>query len=230
MPAWLTYISWASLTLSFLCASWIVFDIARGYRQRMGIMNIVWPMTALYAGPLAVWSYLHVGRLRTARGQREAENRGQPTQLPPSFARSVALAASHCGSGCTLADLLVESALIAVPLTLFGSEVAAAWTLDYVFAFSIGIAFQYFSIRPMSDASPGRILRDAIKADTLSLTAWQVGMYGWMAIAIFAIFGGHLDKTGPVFWFMMQIAMLAGFVTASPVNAWLIKRGIKERM
>ncbi len=28
----------------------------------------------------------------------------------------------------------------------------------------------------------------ALKADTLSLTAWQVGMYGFMAIAQFAYF------------------------------------------
>lgn len=34
----------------------------------------------------------------------------------------------------------------------------------------------------------------------------------------------------PEFWFMMQIAMLCGFVTSYPVNWWLIRAGIKERM
>ena len=34
----------------------------------------------------------------------------------------------------------------------------------------------------------------------------------------------------PAFWFTMQIAMLAGFITSYPVNWWLIKVGIKERM
>lgn len=29
---------------------------------------------------------------------------------------------------------------------------------------------------------------------------------------------------------MMQIAMMCGFLTAYPVNWWLIKTGIKERM
>jgi hypothetical protein len=32
------------------------------------------------------------------------------------------------------------------------------------------------------------------------------------------------------FWFMMQIAMMFGFATAYPVNWWLIKSGIKEKM
>ncbi|MDR3555366.1 MAG: DUF4396 domain-containing protein [Syntrophobacteraceae bacterium] len=73
-------------------------------------------------------------------------------------------------------------------------------------------------------------LIEAIKADTLSLTAWQAGVYGWMAIAIFLIFGRELDKAGPVFWFMMQIAMGCGFITSYPVNWWLIRKGVKEPM
>jgi hypothetical protein len=82
----------------------------------------------------------------------------------------------------------------------------------------------------MRGLSPAQGLRAAVKADFLSLTAWQIGMYGWMAIAIFGLFGRELDKTDPVFWFMMQIAMLAGFATAYPVTWWLLKRGVKEPM
>ena len=74
----------------------------------------------------------------------------------------------------------------------------------------------------------------AIKADTLSLTAWQIGMYGFMAIAYFAIFrtvfGVELKPNMVEFWFMMQIAMLCGFVTSYPVNWWLIRAGLKEKM
>jgi hypothetical protein len=74
----------------------------------------------------------------------------------------------------------------------------------------------------------------AVKADTLSLTAWQVGMYGFMALAYFVIFrrGFRVSLTTdtPEFWFMMQIAMWFGFVTSYPVNWWLISTGLKERM
>jgi hypothetical protein len=48
-------------------------------------------------------------------------------------------------------------------------------------------------------------------------------MYGWMAVVIFAVFG-EIPKTNPTFWFMMQIAMLAGFITSYPANWWLLKR------
>ena len=84
----------------------------------------------------------------------------------------------------------------------------------------------------VADYRPQEVPAQKIKkqADTLSLTAWQVGMYGWMAAATFLIFGRELDSGGPVFWFMMQIAMLAGFLTCYPVNWWLLRAGIKETM
>ena len=110
----------------------------------------------------------------------------------------------------------------------------AVWILDYIFAFDFGIAFQYFTIKPMRDVTPWQGLIAAIKADTLSLTAWQIGMYGFMAVAHFWIFakvlGIELTTATVEFWFMMQIAMLFGFATSYPVDWWLTSGGIKERM
>jgi len=74
------------------------------------------------------------------------------------------------------------------------------------------------------------LLRLLLLNTVFLLTAWQVGMYGWMAIATFLIFGHEIEKTNPVFWFMMQIAMLIGFLTAYPVNWWLLRAGLKEKM
>ena len=82
----------------------------------------------------------------------------------------------------------------------------------------------------MQHLPPGQGLLAALKADTLSLMAWQIGMYGWMAIVTFWLFGHELRKGNPVFWFMMQIGMLAGFLTSYPINWWLVRRHIKEKM
>ncbi|MEO8925449.1 MAG: DUF4396 domain-containing protein [Caldimonas sp.] len=118
--------------------------------------------------------------------------------------------------------------------SFFDEKTFAVWVLDFVFAFVLGIVFQYFAIVPMRGLSPGEGIIAALKADTLSLTAWQVGMYGFMAIAqlyVYRHFFGHLAEVGtPEFWFAMQLAMVAGFVTAFPVNWWLIRTGIKEKM
>jgi hypothetical protein len=233
MPEWLTALAWVSLAFGVLSALVIVADILAGHRQHMGVMNVVWPVTGLYAGPLALWAYFAVGRLSTHKAMQEAKQRGEepPAEKKP-FWQAVGLAASHCGAGCTLGDLLVEGVLIPLGLsfTLFGHRIFGSWAIDYAAAFLIGVAFQYLTIKPMKNLSPGEGLVAALKADALSLTAWQFGMYGWMAIATFAVFGRELPKDGPVFWFMMQLAMLAGFLTAYPVNWWLVRSGIKERM
>lgn len=231
IPSWLQALSVFSLTVAVLCTLIVVIDIARGNWQHMWIMDVVWPLTALYSGPLGLWAYFRMGSLSTHHAMMQAKDRGmEPPGKTKPFWQKTAVGTTHCGSGCTLGDIAAETFTIAVPLSLFGSHVVGSWTLDFVLAFLFGVVFQYFTIKPMRNLSPGKGLIAALKADTLSLTAWQIGMYGWMAIVIFAIFGHTLPKTGPVFWFMMQIAMLVGFAASYPVNWWLLKKGIKEEM
>ena len=231
MNDWLDTIAIISLLVAGVCALIIAVDIAAGHRQHMWIMDLVWPITALYSGPLGLWAYFKIGRLSTHQKMEKAkrQNEEPPSKRKP-FWQSVCVGAMHCGSGCTLGDLTAEWFIVFVPLTLFGRTIFAAWGVDFVAAFLFGIAFQYFTIKPMKNLSAKDGLMAALKADTLSLTAWQIGMYGWMAITVFAIFGHELKKTDPVFWFMMQIAMLAGFLTSYPVNWWLLRKQIKEVM
>ncbi len=231
MNHWLSIIAVISLAVGGICFLVIVIDLLGGHKQHMWIMNVVWPITALYAGPLALWGYYRMGRLSSEKSFREAKKRGEkmPGMKKP-FWQKVCLGATHCGSGCALGDLAAEWIFFAAPFTIFGHKIFGAWVIDFAFAFGFGIAFQYFTIAPMRNLSFGKGIVAALKADTLSLTSWQVGMYGWMAIVTFVIFGHELEKTSPVFWFMMQIAMLAGFATAYPVNAWLLKKKIKEEM
>ena len=145
--------------------------------------------------------------------------------------QSIALSAMHCGAGCTLADIIGEAYTGFHPIAIGGSFIIGAWVLDYILALIIGVYFQYVAIREMQNIKPGAAFLKAFKADFLSLTSWQIGMYGWMAIAIFVIFKGEpLSKSSTEFWFMMQIAMLCGFITAYPMNALLIKLGIKKGM
>lgn len=231
MPPWVTPVAVVSLIAAGVSAAIIASDLLAGHRQRMWIMNLVWPLTALYAGPLALWAYWVVGRRAVSTGDTTRREDGRAGHGGRPFWQSVALAATHCGGGCTLGDLLVEGVLLSlVPFTLFGQRILAAWVVDFVFAFLLGIAFQYFTIAPMKQLSPRQGLAAALKADSLSLTAWQVGMYGWMGIVTFLIVGHELDKGGPVFWFMMQLAMMAGFLTSYPVNWWLVGTGLKETM
>lgn len=118
--------------------------------------------------------------------------------------------------------------------SLFAEKTFAVWVLDFLLAFALGIIFQYFTIKPMRNLSVGQGVVAALKADAASITSWQLGMYGMMALIQFGWFrgtyGGIATVASPEFWFAMQLAMLAGFSTSYPVNWWLIRVGVKEKM
>lgn len=235
-PDWLHTVAVISLMLAALCAVVIAID-ETGRRQHMWIMYIVWPLTALFGSVLWLVFYWTCGR-GVPRNQAGDGHRHTKTAMPVAVAKG----ASHCGAGCTLGDIIAEWLAFFVPAiavalgwkSLFAEKMFAVWVLDYLVAFGLGVAFQYFTIKPMRDLSVGGGIVAALKADVASITAWQVGMYGFMAIAQFAWFGpsygGHAEVNTPEFWFAMQIAMICGFCTAFPVNWLLVHVGLKERM
>ncbi|MDQ6925128.1 MAG: DUF4396 domain-containing protein [Candidatus Eremiobacteraeota bacterium] len=225
VPVWLNLLAWVSLGVAFACAAAMLIDLLR-HPQKMTIMNWVWPITALYAGPMAVWAYRKYGR---AASQASAEHDGGPKKKKPFWA-AVLIGVTHCGAGCTLGDIIAEFAIFFTGISLAGSVLLTEFAGDYVLAYAIGIVFQYFAIVPMRGLSPGPGIWAAMKADTLSLTAFEVGLFGWMAASYFVFFHPHLKPDQPTYWFMMQIGMLVGFATSYPMNWWLIRTGIKERM
>ncbi|MEU4293154.1 DUF4396 domain-containing protein [Kribbella sp. NPDC026596] len=83
----------------------------------------------------------------------------------------------------------------------------------------MGRVFQYFTIAPMRDLSPRQGLWAAIKADTLSILAFQIGLFAGMWAHQTVLFPPGLPKTTAAYWQMMELAMILGFFTAWPVNA-----------
>ncbi len=143
--------------------------------------------------------------------------------------KGVFTVSTHCGIGCTLADIAGEWITFFIPISLAGSYIVGGWVFDFILALIFGIYFQYMPAREMG-MSPSAAFKNAIKADFLSLTCWQIGMYIWMSIVLFGIFTPDMPHNSAVYWFMMQIAMVVGFCTAYPMNWWLTKIGIKHTM
>ena len=98
-------------------------------------------------------------------------------------------------------------------------------------AFILGIAFQYFAITAMRRFSVRDGVIAALKSDTLSVTTFEIGLFGWMALMYFVFFPKpHLQTDHAAYWFLMQVGMTLGFLTSFPTNRWLIRRGIKDGM
>ncbi|MGH3494857.1 MAG: DUF4396 domain-containing protein [Sciscionella sp.] len=228
-PPWLTVLAWCALGVGFASAVWILYDIyVLRHNQPMRVMEAVWPITALYFGPVAVCGYRRFGRPMSQRWRQQQRRAGTPTN--PGWA-GIAVDVSHCGAGCTLGDIIAEFVVFGLGATVAGMALVAEYIGDYIAAVALGIVFQYFAIAPMRGLSFREGIVAAAKADIVSLSAFEVGLFGWMALMAFVFFPSpHLHPDNPVYWFLMQIGMILGFFTAWPANVWLIRSGIKEPM
>jgi hypothetical protein len=174
IPTWLHWLSIASLLVAATCSVVIAAD-ERRHPQKMWIMNVVWPVTALFGSAIAVWGYYRYGRLAAQDGVEDH------TAATP-YAAMVGKGSSHCGAGCTLGDICAEWLAFGVPAitvwfgwhTLFETKMFAVWILDFVFAFGFGIAFQYFTIKPMRDLTPWQGLVAAVKGPGLGVRSISI--------------------------------------------------------
>jgi hypothetical protein len=227
-PEWLTAVAWIWLGVAFVTSGVILHDIfVAGHRQQMGVMDAVYPITALYLGPLALLLYWRWGRHAErlhARGR--SGERAKPRWV------TIAIEVSHCGSGCTLGDLIAEWTIYALALTVADRPLFAEYIGDYAFALGLGVVFQYFAIAPMRGLGLKEGLKAAARADFVSLTFFEIGLFGWMALTTFLFFPAphHLMPSAPAYWLLMQVGMIVGFLTAWPANVWLLDRGIKVAM
>jgi hypothetical protein len=229
-PHWFETLAWAALAVGFASALVVAVDITLlGSRQRTAIMNLVFPLTALYIGPLALWLYL-------ARGRQMSHMQMQATPMIEQEALDswwqVSLSDSHCGAGCALGDIGGEWLVWATAWTIGSTaELGPEYILDLPLAWIFGILFQYFAIAPLrGQVGEFAPLRDAIKSETLSVLSFEVGLFGWMAVAQYVIWEPPIPIDSASHWFVMQIGMTLGFLTSWPVNRWLLQRGVKEPM
>lgn len=236
-----------------LASALIIFMDLFRHPQKMKIMMPVWVLTGLWGSYIGLLFYLIVGRTpdpeaHVMNGANKDFNKDKTTEtgmqmgmnmemhphmpltpLHPEPSK-VFVSTLHCGAGCSLADLVGEGVLAGIPFVLAGNVWVGRWIVDYILALLFGVLFQYAAIQPMLHLPPGKAFLRAFRIDFLSLTAWQAGMYAWMAVVMFLLFPQGLSHTSLEFWFMMQIAMFFGLAASYPVNWLLIKKGIKPTM
>ncbi|MGY0694928.1 DUF4396 domain-containing protein [Virgibacillus sp. FSP13] len=235
----LTIISWIAILIGILQAIIITIDVFRHPQKMMPIMNIVWPLTGLYFPIAGIWAYHQLGRSNDMGMDHENNHAGQMSHHNhmdhhnhgnKPFWQSVFVSTTHCSSGCSLGDMIGVPIVFFTGFTIAGSTLFADYAVEFTLAYIFGIAFQYYGMGFKKHDNPGKAIANAIKADTWSLIAFEIGMFGWMALTHYVFFIEMPKPDTAIFWFMMQIAMMLGFLTSYPANWILVKKGIKHAM
>jgi hypothetical protein len=224
MAQWLIIVSWVAVILGLSTALAIAFDVT-AHPQHMKIMNVAWPIIGLYLPVLGWLLYLDMAR-RTPMSMSmdmRAPHGGRPLW------KSVFVSTTHCAAGCVIGDIIGAPIVFWTGWTLFGERLYAEFVVLFVLAYIFGIAFQYLPIRAMRRISRRVALLEAVKADTLALTAFEIGLFAWMAVVYFQ-FVSRPELSSPTYWFMMQIGMVLGFIASFPINWYLVRAGVKPGM
>ena len=130
-----------------------------------------------------------------------------------------------------MGDIVAEFTVFALAITIAGEACSPSTSVTTYSPSPSGWPFSTSPSPRCGGSASARASWRPLKADILSLTAFEVGLFGWMALMAFVFFPDpHLQPDSPVYWFLMQIGMIIGFATAWPANVWLVRRGIKEPM
>ncbi len=139
--------------------------------------------------------------------------------------RQVLGSAMHCVAGDGVGILVgaVIGGLLLLPRL---AEVG----LEYVLGFSFGWGiFQSLFMRDMAGGSYRRSLEITFLPELLSMNTLMAGMIPVMTIAKANVPGSE-SPLSAAFWFIMSMALLTGFITAYPMNWWLVAHGLKHGM
>jgi hypothetical protein len=139
--------------------------------------------------------------------------------------RQVLGSTMHCVAGDGVG--ILTGAVIARIFHLAGvTDIALEYALGFGFGWSI---FQALFMRDMAGGSYTRSLAKTFFPELLSMNFLMAGMVPVMTLAMASTPASH-DPSGPIFWFIMSMALLVGFIAAYPMNWWLVARHMKHGM
>ena len=139
--------------------------------------------------------------------------------------RQVLGSTMHCVAGDGVG--ILAGAAVASYLALSRPvDIALEYGLGFAFGWTI---FQSLFMRDMAGGSYRRALATTFLPELLSMNVLMAGMIPIAALCRVAV-GGALTPLMPAFWFVMSMALLAGFIAAYPMNWWLVAKGLKHGM
>ncbi|UQN08051.1 DUF4396 domain-containing protein [Deinococcus sp. QL22] len=210
-PAWWTPAAWIYLLACVISAALLSYEIyGRRQPQQVPAMKPVWPISALFLGPLTLLLYARWGRA----------HRQNDTAPRPAKMTWLLMALLPGAAASTVAHL------IGVPLVFGAGWTIAGEALWAVALFILILATVMLFVFEAAAAAGQRVSRPVglFLGAFMTVLAFDVGMVGWM---LYLHSGGLMQPiTHVVFTAQMQIGMLLGMLTALPIAGWLTPKSV----
>ncbi|MBA0037875.1 DUF4396 domain-containing protein [Pantoea sp. BIGb0393] len=211
------------LVLGGCTALMILKDLFR-HPHPVRVMNIIWPVTGLYM-PFIGWiAWWYLGR-KPSRQQKLALLVSQKIAGNPGW-QTIFISTSLSAAACIFGDIITIPIITLLKQFAINPTLWMQAIICVIVSLFIGLLFQFLAIRQREKLSFVRALLLALKTEIFPLLIYQLGIFIFMALALKFVLNQQIDPLLAAFWFMLQLAILIGFVFSWPANHFLIKRGL----
>jgi manganese oxidase len=212
--AWIDLILVVWFLLVFISVAYVAWD---GFTRlpEPGVIKWAWVLTTLYLGPIGAAFYILADK-EPRPGEHER-------YVAPMWKQALG-STLHCVSG--------DAAGVIIAATVTGLLGLPMWfdmTAEYVLGFAFGLfIFQALFMKDMMGGSYRKALTSSLIPEWVSMNAMMAGMFPTMVAIMMGRDMRAMDPRELLYWGTMSLAIGVGFVTAYPVNWWLVRKGLKH--
>lgn len=206
---------WAWLALCLASTAYVAWDNFGRGNPETAVMRWGWVLVTLYMGPVGAALYILADK-EPRPGEHE-------DFIRPLWKQGVG-STVHCVAGD--ATGIITAAVI---VTTLGLPMWLDFIVEYAAGFGFGLfIFQALFMRSMAGGSYTKALRQTLVPEWLSMNTMAAGMFLVMGLLMMGRDMRAMNPTEPQFWFVMSIGVIVGYVTALPINVWMVAQNLKH--
>ncbi|WP_454734104.1 DUF4396 domain-containing protein [Cupriavidus basilensis] len=204
----------AWLVIAVLSAAYVAWDQFTG-NPEPAVMNGSFVLVTLEMGP--------IGMLLYVMADKEPMPGGHEDFVKPLWKQGVG-STVHCVAGDATGILVA-----AVITAMVGFPMWIDLIVEYTAGFLLGLLiFQALFMRKTMGGSYTENVRRSFLPELISMNCMMAGM---APVMVYLMMGRDMRAMWPgepMFWMVMSLGIVAGFVIAYPVNVWMVSRGMKH--
>jgi hypothetical protein len=213
--AWIDVAFLIWLVLVVVSVAYVAWDNFARHNPENTVIKWAWVLTALYTGPVALSFYV--------LSDKEPRPGEHEQFIQPMWKQALG-STLHCVAGDA------TGVIIAATITgLLGLPMWFDMMAEYVFGFVFGLfIFQSLFMRSMFGGSYLTAVRRSLFPEWSSMNTMMAGMFPTMVYLMMGADMRAMDPRQLAYWAVMSIAIGVGFLTAYPMNWWLVSHGLKH--
>ncbi len=207
-------LAWVWFVLAGFSTIYVAWDQFK-HNPEAPVMKWAWALITLYMGLIGLALYV--------MSDKEPRPGTHENFIKPVWKQGVG-STVHCIAGD--ATGIITAAAITATL---GFPMRIDLIVEYVAGFAFGLfIFQALFMKNMMGGSYLHALIKSLVPEWLSMNMMMAGMAPTMIYLMMGRDMRAMDPAEPLFWLVMSLGVVVGFVLAYPVNVWMVASGLKH--